>query len=69
MVLMALLATYFFAIPYVGFLPASAVFIIAASVWLSPRPRQAFLISLPVAGGVVGFIYVVFVHFLYAFLP
>jgi len=69
MILLALLAVYLFLIPLLGFLPASAGFIIAASVWLSPRRRHAAMVSVLLAGVMIGLIYVVFIHFLYAFLP
>jgi len=69
MTLLGLFATYLFAIPLAGFLPATGAFVVASSAWLSPHRRRDVPIAVAVALAVVGLIYGVFVYWLQAFLP
>lgn len=67
--LLGLFSVYLVVIPMAGFLPATGVFVIASSAWLSPHRRRDTPIAVAVALAVVGLIYGVFVYWLQAFLP
>ena len=69
LITLGLFCLYLALMPVVGFLPASAGFILVTIAVLSPSPRRDIPIAIALAGGVVGIIYLVFVYWLQVFLP
>ena len=60
---------YLVALKLVGFLVASAVFIVGLTAMLSPRLRHDLPIAVAIAAGVVGACYLIFVQWLQFYLP
>ena len=69
MITLGLFCLYLFLMPVVGFLPASAGFILIVVATLSPQPRRDLPIAAAITAGVIGIIYFVFVYWLQVFLP
>ena len=66
---LGLFCLYLFLMPVVGFLPASAGFILLTVAVLSPQLKRDLPIAIAITAGVVGIIYLVFVYWLQVFLP
>ena len=66
---LGLICLYVLVMPVVGFLPASAGFVVIMTGAVSPNLRRDMPIALGVAAGVVGLIWLVFVYWLQVFLP
>ena len=69
MMTLGLFCLYLFLMPVVGFLPASAGFILVTVTVLSPQIRKDLPIAALIAAAIVGLIYLVFVFWLQVFLP
>ena len=67
--ILVMFTVYLLIIPVIGFLWATAVFVIAAIMMLSPKKKKDLPIALAVTGGLVGMIYLVFSYWLQVFLP
>jgi len=66
---LGLICLYVLVMPVVGFLPASAGFVVIMTGAVSPNLRRDMPIALGVAAAVVGLIWLVFVYWLQVFLP
>jgi hypothetical protein len=69
MITLGLFCLYLLLMPVVGFLPASAGFIIITVAVLSPQLRRDIPVAVAITAGVIGIIYLVFVYWLQVFLP
>jgi putative tricarboxylic transport membrane protein len=67
--ILAMFTVYLLIIPVIGFLCATAVFMVAAITVLSPQKKKDLPIGLAITGGLVGMIYLVFAYWLQVFLP
>jgi hypothetical protein len=66
---LGLICLYVLVMPVIGFLPASAGFVVVTTGAISPKPRRDIPIAFAVAAGVAGLIYLIFVYWLQVFLP
>lgn len=66
---LGLVCLYVLVMPLIGFLPASAGFVVVMTGAVSPNLRRDLPIAFAVAAGVAGLIYFVFVYWLQVFLP
>lgn len=66
---LGLVCLYVLVMPMIGFLPASAGFVVIMTGAVSPNLRRDIPIAFGVAAGVAGLIYFIFVYWLQVFLP
>jgi|GEM_PF-4317954 len=69
LIMLGLFCVYLVVMPWIGFLTTSAIFMLATVAALSPNLRKDLPIAVTLTAGIIGLIYLVFVHWLQVFLP